>query len=324
MTYDTDVGFGYGLKLFVLNKLKYNESFDATAFNSTKGERWYRFVFSIPDFELRQGKTYPLSLDLVVDYDKWIKYNFFGIGNSSSYDSAENYQKEPFEISLTFGRAFTRNIIAQFGLRFKTIRNSDFSANSKLLNLSPDLNRSRVSYGSMFLNFRYDSRNSIVNPTKGIVLQGETEYAPRLSFNDVSFVHYSGWILYYSTLFYPTTVLAMRFGLQTVSGDNLPVQTLLSIGGNSTLRGYSSDRFLDKTLALFNAELRFPIYWRFGGVLGLDAGKVWSSVSKLDLKHWPMNPTAGLRFYMNTFVVRLDVGFGKETTGLYFNFGHIF
>jgi hypothetical protein len=33
---------------------------------------------------------------------------------------------------------------------------------------------------------------------------------------------------------------------------------------------------------------------------------------------------AGLRFYMNTFVVRCDVGFGKETTGLYFNFGQVF
>jgi len=27
---------------------------------------------------------------------------------------------------------------------------------------------------------------------------------------------------------------------------------------------------------------------------------------------------------MDTFVVRLDVGFGKETTGVYFNFGQIF
>jgi hypothetical protein len=35
-------------------------------------------------------------------------------------------------------------------------------------------------------------------------------------------------------------------------------------------------------------------------------------------------PVAGLRFYMNTFVVPCDVGFGKETTGLYFNFGQVF
>jgi len=27
---------------------------------------------------------------------------------------------------------------------------------------------------------------------------------------------------------------------------------------------------------------------------------------------------------MDTFVVRADMGFGKDTTGFFFNFGHIF
>jgi hemolysin activation/secretion protein len=119
-------------------------------------------------------------------------------------------------------------------------------------------------------------------------------------------------------------VLALRLGIQSVAGDSLPVQTLISIGENSTLRGFSSDRFVDKTAALFNAELRFPIYRRFGGIIGVHAGKVWSSISRFDLKNWHMSPAAGLRFYMNTFVARLDIGFGKETNGVYFNFGHIF
>ena len=63
---------------------------------------------------------------------------------------------------------------------------------------------------------------------------------------------------------------------------------------------------------------------RLGGVLGLDAGRVWSSIADFDLRDWAVNPTVGLRFIMNTFVVRFDVGFGKEYTGVYFNFGHLF
>jgi hypothetical protein len=36
------------------------------------------------------------------------------------------------------------------------------------------------------------------------------------------------------------------------------------------------------------------------------------------------NYVCGLRYYMDTFIVRLDVGLSDETTGLYLNFGHIF
>jgi hypothetical protein len=32
----------------------------------------------------------------------------------------------------------------------------------------------------------------------------------------------------------------------------------------------------------------------------------------------------GLRLYLADFVVRVDFGFSKEGTRLYFNFGHIF
>ncbi len=71
---------GYGIKSFFLNYLQTDESFDIVLFNSTKGECWYRAVFSLPDFERRQGTVYPLALDLTIDYDKWIGYNFFGEG----------------------------------------------------------------------------------------------------------------------------------------------------------------------------------------------------------------------------------------------------
>ena len=104
LMYDSDIGVGYGAKLFLLNPMKLNESFDFTLFNSSKGERWYRFVFSLPDFELRQGRMYPLALDLTIDYDKYIQNNFFGIGHSSKFDDRENYTREPFEISLALSR----------------------------------------------------------------------------------------------------------------------------------------------------------------------------------------------------------------------------
>ncbi|MCL5028345.1 MAG: BamA/TamA family outer membrane protein [Bacteroidetes bacterium] len=324
ISYDTDVGFGYGAKAFLLNQLNLSESFDLTFFNSTKGERWYRFVFSVPDFEFRQGKIYPLAFDFVVDYDKYIKNNFFGIGNNSKFQNREYYTKEPLEINLNFSRGFSNSFVAQLGLKYKYIRNFNIADTSEIWKLSSKLSLSKINYISTLINLRYDTRNSFINPSEGIVLQCETEFAFKNSFTNISFNRFSGLFQYYTTLFYPKTVFAFRSNLQSLTGNDLPIQILLPLGGNNTLRGYPQDRFLDNTTALVNAELRFPIFRRFGGTIGMDAGKVWNSISKIDLNNWASSPVAGLRFYMDTFVVRLDVGFGKETTGVYFNFGQIF
>ena len=324
VSYDSDIGFGYGAKLFLLNQLKAGESFDLTLFNSSKGERWYRFVFSLPDFELRQGKVYPLALDLVIDYDKYIRNNFFGIGNASLAGDPETYTREPLDINLTLSRGFSRRLVGQLGFRYKTVRNFNFSPDSRLRDLPPALNDGRAEYTSMFSNWRFDSRDSFINPSSGLVLQGELEWAPRSGLGNVAFVRSAFWVQAYTMLFFPKTVLAARLGAQELFGQGLPAQVLLPLGGNTSLRGSPQDRYLGKSAVLANVELRFPLVWRLGGVLGLDAGKVWPSLADFDFRGWAVNPTMGLRFIMNTFVVRFDVGFGKDYTGVYFNFGHLF
>jgi outer membrane protein assembly factor BamA len=322
--YDTNTGFGYGGKLFFLNPLKRNESFDLVLFNSTKGERWYHFVFSRPDFERRQGKIYPLAFDLLIDYDKWIKNSFFGIGNESNFEDREYYTREPLELRLTLSRGFSPHLVGQVGPIYRIIRNFNFEENSRLAQLEPALNSGRVKVASFFLNLRSDTRNSYINPSSGTVLQGEVEFAPKTGLSNTSYTSLTLWFQHYYTLFYPKTVMALRLGLRDLIGDSLPVQVLLPIGGGSTLRGLPQDRFLGKTAAVANAEIRFPIFWRLGGVAGFDAGKVWSSPSKIDFSRWAANYVLGLRFYMDTFVVRADIGFSKETTGFFLNFGHIF
>jgi outer membrane protein assembly factor BamA len=262
-----------------------------------------------------------------VDYDKWIKNSYFGIGNDSKFEDREFYTREPLEISLTASSGFSKIFVGQFGTRYKSTRNYNFTESSNpdnLVNLSPELNPSVAKHLSFFLNLRYDSRNSFINPSRGIVLQAEGEYAPDFNFTNVNFSRLGFTFQNYSKLFYPNTILALRFNFQNMYGEQIPIQNLLSLGGNQTLRGYPQDRFLDKVAAVTNAELRFPIYWRFGGVAGVDLGRVWSKSSEIGFADWHINPNFGLRFYLETFIVRLDIGMSNETTGFYFNFGHIF
>ena len=212
-------------------------------------------------------------------------------------------------------------------MRFKSTKNFNFTNSdspNSIINLPDEVNPDNAKSLALFLNLRYDTRNSFINPSRGVVVQAEGEFSPKFSFTNVAFTRLGLTLQNYSKLFYPTTILALRFNFQNIYGSQIPIQNLLSLGGNQTLRGYPQDRFLDKIAAVANAELRFPIYWRFGGVAAIDLGRVWNKNSEIGIAGWHMNPNFGLRFYLETFIVRLDVGVNSETTGFYFNFGQIF
>ena len=90
------------------------------------------------------------------------------------------------------------------------------------------------------------------------------------------------------------------------------------MGGNNSIRGLPQDRYLTPSMVLLNEELRFPLYWRLGGILGTDIG--YGNLTEELI----LNPVIGVRLYMDNFIVRADLGFGKKSTGFYFNFGHLF
>jgi outer membrane protein assembly factor BamA len=322
IVYDTDIGLGGGAKMMVRNQLGARESFDITVFNSTKGERWYRLAVSLPDGELRHGTRYPLAVDLVFDYDKMISSNFYGIGNESRFEDRETYTKEPIDLSIAFSRGLSPVLVAQLGLRWRVVGNSGLDPAGRFQGV-PDAD-GRMAATSLFGILRYDSRNSTVNPSSGAVLEGSYESAMDGLGGTITFSKYGATIQGYVPVIFPDLVLAGRFAFVSVEGDDVPPQFLVSVGGNGTLRGSTVDRYMDRTAAIINGELRFPIYRRLAGVGGIDLGRVWGSTKQMGIAAWHMNPTAGLRFVMETFIVRLDVGFGQETTGIYFNFGQLF
>ncbi len=132
LSYDTDTGFGYGAKAFLYNKFNIQESFDLILFNSTKGEQWYKVVFSLPDFETRQGTEFPFALDLIFEYDKWKKYNIYYYGKSpfeKSNQQVEYNDKcvyEFIEARVLFNLALRKDITGWFGIKFEHFSSDPF------------------------------------------------------------------------------------------------------------------------------------------------------------------------------------------------------
>ena len=324
LSYDSNTGFGFGAKAFLLNFFHARESFDMIVFLSTKGEKWFRTLFSIPDFELRQGSDYPLALDILFDYDKFVAYSFFGVGNNSNFDDKEIYTRLVIESSAMFNRGFTRRIVGQIGIKYKKIESWNFEEDGHLINLPPAINSPLLEFATIYISSRYDSRNSFIHPSHGIVFKADLDWTPNISWNTIDFYQWSFWLQFYTEILFSNTVFAARIGTKNIIGNDLPIQLLIPIGSNRTLRGYPQDRFLDKSAALINLELRFPLIGRFGGLLGADLGRVWPSLSEFNLHNWHSNIVIGLRYYMDTYVIRADAGISKESLGIYFNFGHIF
>lgn len=329
--YDSDVGFGYGAKGFLYDVLNARESFDLILYNSTKGERWYRLVFSIEDFESRQGSVYPLALDVIIDFDKFKSYKYYGIENFNTYNNlAENeiYTREQFEFTAVLSRGFTKHIVAEAGFSYKVFNSFNFEFEGYLLNAPNDFNKRKIKFHSIRLNGRYDTRNSFINPSDGIVLLLETETAFKGGLSNLSFVKAGVNFQNYTSILHPKIIFASRILAQIILPSDIPFQIKLPVGGNRTVRGLPQDRYLSSSTLVLNNEVRFPIWWRFGGVLGLDIGATGNQTSfdfyEDKLSGWLFSPAAGLRFYMDNFIVRLDVGMTKDYTGIYFNFGHMF
>lgn len=320
LMYDSDIGFGFGGKGVLKNYFQHWESFDLTLFASSKGEQWYAFQFSLPDYELRQGTAYPLALDVKIEWDKLLKSNFFGIGNNTP-DNDFQFPREFFKIEQILGHAFSPTWIVEGVFRFNHYSVYDYKLNWGTI--SPDIPGAQENSVSLLgVNLRYDSRDSQIHPHRGMRLMLSAGQALPALGSDWDFTAYRMEWSAYREIF-PGHIVALRWWMQQVNGV-APYQELSKVGDSWTARGYKADRFLGKAMTLISIEYRLPIYKSLGGVLFIDSGRVMPALEKLTSADWHSNWGWGLRYYLTNFVVRFDMGISGEGSRIFFNFGHVF
>jgi len=114
-----------------------------------------------------------------------------------------------------------------------------------------------------------------------------------------------------------------------MSGDP-PFQSLSLLGDSgkqNLMRGYYRGRYRDKNIIVFQTEYRIPLWWRFGAVAFIGVGNVASAFDMFKIKTVKYSYGAGLRFQLDDkekINLRIDIGFGKETSGFYFTIGEAF
>jgi outer membrane protein assembly factor BamA len=326
LMYDTDIGMGYGGRAKFVDYLSREESLDFTAFNSSKGERWYVFAFSIPDIEIRQGKRYAISFDLRAEYDKFLKYSFYGIGTDTNKEDESAFTFEKKELQIKIGRGFSPSFVIEVHLVLKQVNYFNVDEGKAFTQTLKKVGEKFSPYAAFLI--RFDTSDSQIHPTRGFRLLFQNDFASSFLGNkNARYYRYTLDLRKYIRLFGQRDVLAFRTLVQKISGKKIPLFEMPVLGGSSemtAMRGYALNRFMDKGKFLINAEYRFPIWKKLGGNVFVDGGLIWPSWSKVRINKAAVDFGWGLRYYLQNFVVRFDMGFSKEWTRIYFNFGHIF
>jgi hypothetical protein len=117
-------------------------------------------------------------------------------------------------------------------------------------------------------------------------------------------------------------VLSFRARVQTTDdkgGQQTPFFMLPGLGGGSTLRGFSTRRFVDQNSLLLQGEWRIMVNRYLDMAFFYDAGKVAARTKDLDLERMKDDFGFGLRFH-GPFATPLRLELAKSREGLGFVF----
>ena len=129
---------------------------------------------------------------------------------------------------------------------------------------------------------------------------------------------------YYSPI--PRLTFAGQIYSEIKSGD-IPVQSLAVVGGKYRMRGIYWGRYRDKSMAMAQVEVRFPIYRIIRGTVFGGMGQVGPRLADYRGNGFHTAGGVGLRALIDkatSSVLRMDLGFSREGYTIFFGFGEAF
>jgi outer membrane protein assembly factor BamA len=232
---------------------------------------------------------------------------------------------------LPEGRRFQDRLRMQWGYSFKHIEYTDLVTGETLGGLR----------AGPFYTIGGDLRDSVTDPHRGLFWSIGAELALRPLGSDVNYVRTYGQVFSFVPIG-PRVVWAQAFRAGFVPGDDpqLLLENRFVAGGSSTVRGFSENALGPhgpegaalggQAVAIFNQELRFPVWNRlFGGVF-YDAGNVFTLARDFDVSALRHSAGAGLRVMFPFGPVRVDWAHvikpreGEKKARVIFSIGHVF
>jgi outer membrane protein assembly factor BamA len=247
---------------------------------------------------------------------------FYGIGPDTPKGAEESYTPRTFIAELGYGWRIGRTLSVGPLYRLH-LTDMDRTESDGALETQTIPGAGGAAMSGAGVEAVWDTRNDVLFPTDGLYVSGRL-------------LGFPGWMgstdVFYTTRLdarayreiapnrIPGPVLAGQTLVEINSGD-VPFQAMPSLGGASVLRGYTSGRYIDKTLLAGQAELRVPLFWRLGAaVFGGFAAVAPNTAELLALDTVRVAGGGGLRFGLsreNSLNLRFDLAYGSEGLQFY-------
>jgi outer membrane protein assembly factor BamA len=301
--------------------VRYFRSDSATA-EARPSKIWTTLIFT-------QRSQYIADLfnELYFDDEKylvvnWINYQkfpdkFYGVGPNTPDLLEEAYTPKTFSAGVRFQRRITGGLNA--GIRYE-FQNTDITETTQggLLETGviPGSEGGVVSGVGAMVN--WDTRNNIFYPTAGSYHRVSVSSFGNAVGSDFDFTKYVIDLREYISL-NRSAVLAMR-GLLDSSSGVVPFWRLAQLGGQDVLRGYYQGRYRDLHALAGQIELRMGFWWRMGVVAFAGAGNVANRLNHFNAHFIRYSGGFGIRYRFDekeAMNIRLDFGYGEDTSGIY-------
>lgn len=263
-----------------------------------------------------KNNNYHLNADI-----KLKKYpnKFFGIGSNTREEDEEVFTSKSTNFLVSFLKKISKSFNIGLKYHFSNWKITETEEGGIIVEDELTGSQGGTISGISFLVNR-DTRDNIYFPMKGELFELNAMVYKEFLGSDFDFTDLTLDLRKYFT-FFSSHVFAVQSLLKIQSGT-VPFMNLSKIGGEFNMRGYFEGRFRDKNLLVLQAEYRLPLFWRFGLVGFAGFGNVAEKFSELKPGKLKSSYGLGLRFLFDKkekIRIRMDIGFGKDSTGFYFS-----
>jgi len=175
------------------------------------------------------------------------------------------------------------------------------------------------------LVWKYDYRDHLFFPANGGLYKFAMSFFGKDIGGDFTYNNFIIDIRQYVSI-WNSHILAMQLYTNFTTGEP-PFFLLPALGGDKRMRGYFEGRYRDRQYYTVQAEYRKMIWWRLGAVAFFAAGDVGDRIKDFNTIDMKFSYGFGLRFVFDEeeqINLRMDIGFGNNTDGVYFSLEEAF
>lgn len=227
-----------------------------------------------------------------------------------AHEELEAYTSSNIDVNGGIERKLQKELLAGLGVGYRLSEVTEESTNNT------------ETYALIYVPayLQWDSRNDILNPTKGIF--GRLDVAPYFDtlLSGAYFIRSKAVGSTYFAFDAPLEpILAFRGALGSITAtdtESVPADLRFYAGGGSSVRGYgyeelgpkkNGDPYGGRSLIELSTELRFKATETIGGVIFVDAGNSFDAIYPDFKQDLQLGAGLGFRYYTDFGPVRLDV-----------------